>query len=594
MRRYDTAVKCGQIKNLIQDNQYLKAMEEIESMDFEKIPSIEDLYLFADIFLRAEKMDVAKDLYYTVYHRTASRPALYRLLMLMIRMGDVEEAKDLYLTYEIVAGVTLDTYELRYRLAKAEGEPGTKLIEILEQLKEDEYTEEWGFQLAKLYEMEGMREKCIEECEDLERWFGTGKVVEKARELKRRCMSPSWVKPTDVKIPEPEFPDMEENIPAFAHGPVRVKEILPEQELSRREDTEAETARETKSLESVQTVQETVQTQEAEMIPEETEEQKTDLAEHKSGEEDAYDVQEGVSDDKMTEEETAGEPESKPGLFHRIVDYFRVDLDQFDEEGEEFPEELDTYKQQSTAEINVKAILAEGVDDILEETVSVPEIASVTETEVLEETVSTSEAEALEVQPSSGHTAPQSLEEQLQKMEENRKVINLEDTMNLGEVHIKSHPLGNSSSAENYEDISRNGLSYGTLKGTISKLQNYDGIINFALTGGTEGISLVVAKRLFKELKKINYFEAKNMLKIMADKLAEVDLEERVLEFIGGCVYIMDAPSLSNESVENLNRLMEKYSGQFVIMLEGSYDEMDSFLNFHKEFEKKITFKVKL
>lgn len=588
MRRYDTAVKCGQIKNLIEDNQYLKAMEEIESMDFEKIPSIADLYLFADIFLRAEKMDVAKDLYYTVYHRTASRPALYRLLMLMIRMGDVEEAKDLYLTYEIVAGVTLDTYELRYRLAKAEGEPGTKLIEILEQLKEDEYTEEWGFQLAKLYEMEGMREKCIEECEDLERWFGTGTVVEKARELKRKCMSPSWVKPADVKIPEPELPDMEERIPAFAHGPVRVEEILPEQESGGQEDTEAETARETKSLESVQTVQETVQTQEAEMIPEETEEQKTDLAEDKSGEEDAYDVQEGVSDDKMAEEEAAGEPEAKPGLFHRIVDYFRVDLDQFDEEEEEFPEELDTYKQQSTAEINVKAILAEGVDDILEETVSV------TETEVLEETVSTSEAEALEVQPSSGHTEPQSLEEQLQEMEENRKVINLEDTMNLGEVHIKSHPLGNSSSAENYEDISRNGLSYGTLKGTISKLQNHDGIINFALTGGTEGISLVVAKRLFKELKKINYFEAKNMLKIMADKLAEVDLEERVLEFIGGCIYIMDAPSLSSESVENLNRLIEKYSGQFVIMLEGSYDEMDSFLNFHKEFEKKITFKVKL
>ncbi len=594
MRRYDTAVKCGQIKNLIEDNQYLKAMEEIESMDFEKIPSIADLYLFADIFLRAEKMDVAKDLYYTVYHRTASRPALYRLLMLMIRMGDVEEAKDLYLTYEIVAGVTLDTYELRYRLAKAEGEPGTKLIEILEQLKEDEYTEEWGFQLAKLYEMEGMREKCIEECEDLERWFGTGTVVEKARELKQRCMSPSWVKPTDVKIPEPELPDMEERIPAFAHGPVRVEEILPEQESGGQEDTEAETARETKSLESVQTVQETVQTQEAEMLPEETEEQKTDLAEDKSGEEDAYDVQEGVSDDKMAEEEAAGEPEAKPGLFHRIVDYFRVDLDQFDEEEEEFPEELDTYKQQSTAEINVKAILAEGVDDILEETVSVPETASVTETEVLEETVSTSEAEALEVQSSSGHTEPQSLEEQLQEMEENRKVINLEDTMNLGEVHIKSHPLGNSSSAENYEDISRNGLSYGTLKGTISKLQNHDGIINFALTGGTEGISLVVAKRLFKELKKINYFEAKNMLKIMADKLAEVDLEERVLEFIGGCIYIMDAPSLSSESVENLNRLMEKYSGQFVIMLEGSYDEMDSFLSFHKEFEKKITFKVKL
>ena len=182
MGKYDTAVRCAQIRNLIEEKQYLTAMEEIEEIEFTQIPSIADLYLFADIFLRAEKLDVAKELYYTVYRRTASRPALYRLLMLVIRMGDIEEAKDLYLAYEIIAGVTLDTYELRYRLAKAEGEPRSRLIEILEQLKKDEYTEEWGFQLAKLYELEGMREECIRECEDLERWFGTGTIVNKARE----------------------------------------------------------------------------------------------------------------------------------------------------------------------------------------------------------------------------------------------------------------------------------------------------------------------------------------------------------------------------------------------------------------------------
>ena len=120
MGKYNSAVRCAQIRELIEENQYLEAMEEIEEMDFEKIPSIADIYLFADIFLKAEKLDVAKELYYTVYRRTASRPALYRLLMLVIQMGDIEEAKDLYLAYEIVAGMTLDTYELRYRLAKAE------------------------------------------------------------------------------------------------------------------------------------------------------------------------------------------------------------------------------------------------------------------------------------------------------------------------------------------------------------------------------------------------------------------------------------------------------------------------------------------
>ena len=135
MGRYDTAVRCAQVRNLVEQHQYLKAMEEIEDLDFESIPSISDLYLFADVFLKAEKMDMAKKLYYIVYNRTASRPALYRLLMLVIEMGDVEEARELYLTYEVVAGVTLDTYVLHYRLAKAEGAPRTKLIDILEHLK---------------------------------------------------------------------------------------------------------------------------------------------------------------------------------------------------------------------------------------------------------------------------------------------------------------------------------------------------------------------------------------------------------------------------------------------------------------------------
>ena len=63
MGRYDTAVRCAQVRNLVEQHQYLKAMEEIEDLDFESIPSISDLYLFADVFLKAEKMDMAKKLY---------------------------------------------------------------------------------------------------------------------------------------------------------------------------------------------------------------------------------------------------------------------------------------------------------------------------------------------------------------------------------------------------------------------------------------------------------------------------------------------------------------------------------------------------
>lgn len=570
MGKYNSAVRCAQIRELIEENQYLEAMEEIEEMDFEKIPSIADIYLFADIFLKAEKLDVAKELYYTVYRRTASRPALYRLLMLVIQMGDIEEAKDLYLAYEIVAGMTLDTYELRYRLAKAEGEPRSRLIEILEQLKEEEYTEEWGFQLAKLYEIEGRKQDCIRECEDLERWFGRGSIVEKAKALKKKCKSPSWVKPHQVEIPEPEKEEPEPI--SYAHAPVAVENIIPEPKAQVQESIH--------EIEKGLPVQEEVipesQAVKEEVPPEETVTEVIEPEAKLEREPESKSETRPKSEPEPESEDAEDlEARSKDGLFHKIVNYFKIDLDTFIEEEEEFPEELDTYKQQSTAEINVKAVLAEGVDHVLEQPPHVPE------------------REVLDVEKTK-KLPVESLDDRLQEIEEHKRVIRLEDTMKQKQKAIKSHPLGKSSTEEVHEDISRNGIGYLTLKGAMHRLRRDDGIVHFALTGGAEGMSLAVAKRLCKELKKNQYFEAKNIGKIEADKLDEVNLDEWAEKFIGGCMYIMDAPSLTDTSVKNLIALMDRYEKQIVILLEGSYDEMDSFLNYHREFEKRITYKVRL
>lgn len=581
MGRYDTAVRCAQIRELIEQNQYLTAMGEIEELDFEKIPTITDLYLFADVFLRAEKMDVAKELYYTAYRRTASRPALYRLLMLVIRMGDIDEAKELYLAYEIVAGMTFDTYELRYRLAKAEGQPREALIQILEQLKKEEYTEEWGLQLARLYELEGMREKCIEECEDIIRWFGTGTLVNKAVELKERCMSPSWVRPVEDEIPEPEVPDLEEEPVKVAQAPVSVEEIeIPTQEAVLEEPEML--PEETKVMQEPEEEPQEKETRHEEPRMEEAGTEESQM------EETAAVLEEGLVLPDSGETET--ETEEKPGLLKRLVNYFKVDLDMFEEE--EFPEELDTYKQQSTAELDVKKVLAESVGEIA----APKERESLDSIEHVAEMPSVGEALTIETRVVEPVRAPvESLEEQLQEIEEHKKVIRMDDALKPEPVQeVKSHPLKYAATGDIVEDVSQNGIHYNTLKGAIYKMHQEEGTIHFALTGGAEGITLAVAKKLFKELKKINYFEAKNIGKISADKLDEVNLEEWAEKFIGGCMYIMEAPSLSNQSVENLCRLMDKYKKQIVIILEGSYDEMDSFLNFHKEFEKKVTFKVKL
>ena len=109
-------------------------------------------------------------------------------------------------------------------LAKAEGASRKVLIDILQELKKEEYTEEWGYQLARLYEQEGRQQECIAECQDLILWFGEGRIVDKARELLNRCLQPDWQPQKDEEIPEPEEPEKVDMIP-YASEPVRVREV---------------------------------------------------------------------------------------------------------------------------------------------------------------------------------------------------------------------------------------------------------------------------------------------------------------------------------------------------------------------------------
>ena len=632
MGRYDSSVRCAQIRELIEEKQYLEAMEEIEELRFEEVPTITDLYLFANLFLKAEKMDIAKELYYTVYHRTSSRPALYRLLMLTIRMGDLEEAKELYQAYEIVSGMTLDTYELKYRLAKAEGASYETLIEILEELKKNEYTEEWGYQLARLYELQGRREDCIAECEDLMLWFGSGKIVEKAKELRENCLNPLWQKPNWEEIPEPEEPEDEEEV-KVAYAPAQVMDIASNEEPQSepevqpavlgdygmtREPAEEPVAEEVEEVEEEpdteteveEATEKPVEEPEAEELVEEpveetvTEEVKEEPVEESEAEEatekpvEENEVEETISEENEDDsEKTEGESDKeeaeeadhpkKKGFLNRLINYFKVDLDTFDDE-DDFPEELDTDKQETTEELDAKAIVAKEAQEIME-TATAREEA---EDDEMEEKDEPKLETAVKKQTT---TQLESLEDQLEEMKEKRKVINLEDTMNLDKIRIKSHPLsGRPMEVEACEDVSVNGITYCTLKTAIKKMPQEERTIHFALTGATPGISLAVAKKLFKELKKNQYFEAKNIGKIQAEKLDEVDLEEWIEKFIGGCMYIENAPALSEESVEKIREMIAKYGKQIVIVLEGDYEKMDDFLGHHRNLEKQICYKIRL
>lgn len=230
MGRYDVLIKCAQIRKLIEENKYTKALEEIEGLDLSKVHSMSDLVLFANVFEKADRFTEARDIYYMIYEKKRSKRILYQLVLLVLRTGDLKEAKELYMEYEMAAGITLDTYELRYRLARASGESRANLIQLLEDLRAEEFTEEWGYQLAKLYELEGDRKKCIEICNEIVLWFGSGIIVEKAKELRDEVSEPDWQPPKDETIPEPIAPDTEEVVSLPYEEPANEDEPKQEKE----------------------------------------------------------------------------------------------------------------------------------------------------------------------------------------------------------------------------------------------------------------------------------------------------------------------------------------------------------------------------
>ncbi len=111
------------------------------------------------------------------------RMIIYRLAEVAVKMKDFQAAQDYDEFVEIAPHDTLK-YVLRYDIQKAQGASYEELIPILEELKEQEYTEEWAYELAYLYHKAGMSEKCIDACDELVLWFGDEVYVERALELK--------------------------------------------------------------------------------------------------------------------------------------------------------------------------------------------------------------------------------------------------------------------------------------------------------------------------------------------------------------------------------------------------------------------------
>lgn len=183
--KYEYKLKLDQMKSLTAEGKYEDAAEIADTINWRKIKNINALVKVGEIYEKVGRYDESKDVLLTAYDKSPiGRMIIYRLAEVAIKTKSFDEAKEYYQEFVEIAPHDNLKYVLKYEISKAQGADIGTLIGILEELKEQEYSEEWAYELAYLYHKAGMSEKCIEACDELILWFGEGSYVERALELK--------------------------------------------------------------------------------------------------------------------------------------------------------------------------------------------------------------------------------------------------------------------------------------------------------------------------------------------------------------------------------------------------------------------------
>ena len=325
MDKYEYKLKLDQMKSLTAEHNYEKAAEIADTINWNKIKNVNALVKVGEIYENTGRLEDSREVLLMAYDRSPiGRMIIYRLAKVAIKMKNFDEAKDYYQEFVEIAPHDNLKYVLKYEICKAQGANIETLIGILEELKEQEYTEEWAFELACLYHKAGMADKCVEACDELVLWFGDGPYVERALELKM--------------IYQPLNKQQEEKYRRFCQKREGVVEVRPEEELD-----------------SGEIVNETVQIPDVKLSPERFNTQNLQEELQKS-------MQQIM---QATEKETVTDSMDNIKKLVEEIPYLQLPKEEYDpsEEEEDTLEHIETdHEIDDSLKINFKELLAEEHD----------------------------------------------------------------------------------------------------------------------------------------------------------------------------------------------------------------------------------------
>lgn len=218
MDKYEYSLKLEEITRLAEEGEYEEAVKLVDTVDWRRVRNVRTLCMVSEIYEETGRLEDSKEILLRAYKRSQiGRNILFRLTEVAIKMGEFDDAVEYYSEFVNAAPNDTARYVLKYKIYKGRGSSLADQIAILEEYRDDEFTEKWTYELAKLYKKNGQMDKCIDTCDDLVLWFRQGKYVVKALELKKTLAPLTPIQQTlydnrDEFMEEPKV-DMDEKLP---------------------------------------------------------------------------------------------------------------------------------------------------------------------------------------------------------------------------------------------------------------------------------------------------------------------------------------------------------------------------------------------
>lgn len=187
------------ILKLMKEGKYKTALIEADQIDWNRISNVNMLMKISVLYDRCGHHDKSVHILENAYRLSDGNLAvLRRMCVTAVLAGDIEGAEACFKEYVGQEPSKQQQLITRYRMMRAARSDIEKQIRILEDMKKVKYTDQWGYELAKKYEEAGMIDQCIEECDHIILWFGTGDYAKKAEELRQQYVSEDVVQADDA------------------------------------------------------------------------------------------------------------------------------------------------------------------------------------------------------------------------------------------------------------------------------------------------------------------------------------------------------------------------------------------------------------